>query len=348
MSFRIPPTPTYKRNLAELESYYKKALKELIKLLVNLDPKDLIRTELYSSLIRQITFIINDLDSSSKEWLEKTLTDAFENSVASSLVTMGFAKTLFEAKGTTQFSLISRNRVEAMLSDTFRDILKAHSVMEESLKNKVRELQAEVLKVNIVLQRGTITSAKDIKNKLIEEGFSKSLVEEYWKGITDASGKRWDLTTYSQMVARTKLQQAQAEGAKQTALENDSDLAVVSSHGAKDACRYFEGMIISLTGRTKGYKTYADLRASNLIFHPNCQHSLHPIGDLNVFPKSLKEEASNAEKSAEKALEDPNKIKQEDNKRRYEEQKAKQEELKRKRKQALEKARKAREQARSQ
>jgi hypothetical protein len=339
MSFRIPPTPTYKRNLIELESYYKKALKALIKLLVNLDPTDLIRSELYRSLIRQITFIINDLNASSQKWLEETLNEAFDNSVASALVTMGLAKTLLEAKGSTQFSLISRSRVEAMFADTFRDILKAHSVMEEGLKNKVRELQAEVLKLNTALQRGTATSARDIVDKFVEEGFSRSLVEENWKGIVDASGRRWDLTTYARMVARTKLQQVQVEGTTQTALENDSDLAVISSHGAKDACRHFEGMIISLTGRTRGYKTYAELRASNLIFHPNCQHSVQAIGDLEVFPQSLKEKARKAELSTDNALEDPDKIKQEDNKRRYLDRKSKQAELKRKRKQARQQSR---------
>jgi hypothetical protein len=348
MAFHIPPTPTYKRDLNELERVYKKALQEITRMLVNTDPEDLLRRDIYEALIRQLTFIINDLNNESRQWIEKTLYDAFEHSQGSALVTMGLAKTLEEAKGKQQFSLLSRQRIEAMIDDTFEDVLKATTKMSLDMKKLVREVQAEVLRVNTALQRGTVTSAKDLKTALMKEGFSKSLVEENWKGIVDAGGNRWDLTTYTRMVARTKLQQVQIEGATLTALENDTDLAMISSHGAKDSCRHFEGMIVSLTGKTKGYMTLAEVRGSNLIFHPNCQHSVHPIGDVEALPQSLKDKARKQEKAAERALENPEQLRREDAKRRYEEKKQLKEELKRKRKEALEKARKIRQENRSQ
>lgn len=336
---RIPPIPTYDRQLGDLEKHYKQALKEVTQLLVKVDPKDTIRHDYYSSIIRQLTFIINELNKNSREWIETTLTEAMEDSVASSLVTMGLANSLVEAKGLTEFSLIGRNRVEAMIADTFTDILKANSKMEETMKDKVRELQAGVLKQNTALQRGTVTSARDLREAFIKEGFSKSLVEENWKGIVDAGGKRWDLTTYTQMVSRTKLQQVQLEGAKQTALHNDTDLAIISSHGAKDACRHFEGMIVSLTGRTKGFPTLADVRGSNLIFHPNCQHSVHTIGDYDALPQAVKNKAVSAGKSAEKAMANSKEILKQDNARRYQEKKARVESTKQSKRSAIEKAR---------
>lgn len=177
----------------------------------------------------------------------------------------------------------------------------------------------------MALQRNSLTSARDIRSTLLEEGFSRTLLEDKWKGITDAGGKRWDLTTYSKMVAKTKLQQTQLEGAKVRALDNDSDLAVISSHGAKDSCRHFEGMIVSLTGRTKGYKTVAELRNSGLIFHPNCRHNVHPIGDLDAFPQKLKDKASQVERSADKVLENRDEIMKEENARRYQDSKDKKE-----------------------
>ncbi|MGG3561660.1 phage minor capsid protein [Neobacillus rhizosphaerae] len=321
MAFRTPPTPEYERDIKKLEAHYKKALKEVTKLLVKLDPKDTLRASLYNSLLRQITFIIDELNNKSREWLETTLTEAYEQGIANSLVSMGIAKDILQAKGSQEFSLISRNRVEAMIADTFRDVLKATTFMENTLKRRVRELQAEVLRQNTILQRGTVTSAKGMKQRLLAEGFLKSLVEENWKGIIDASGRRWDLTTYTSMVARTKLQQAHIEGVTQTALENGSDLAVISSHGAKDACRNFEGLIISLTGRTKGYRTLAELRNSGLIFHPNCQHSVHAIGDINAFPQSLKQKHGEKESQADFALKNAKEIKSKDNARRYKQKK---------------------------
>ncbi|MEH7116901.1 phage minor capsid protein [Neobacillus vireti] len=342
MSFHIPPTPIYEKDLARLEKVYKAALKELIEMLVNVDPTELLKREIYESILRQITFIIIDLNKESKAWLEETLTDAFGHSQASALVTMGLAKDLVEAKGKLKFTLMSRQRIESMINDTFRDVLKATTFMDNRLKTMVRETQAEVLRQNTALIRGTVTSAKDLKEALKDKGFSETLVEENWHGIIDSSGRRWDLTTYTRMVARTKLQQVQIEGARLQALENDTDLAIISSHGAKDACRNFEGMIVSMEGRTKGYRILSELRNSNLIFHPNCQHSIHPIGDVNALPKKVKEQASKAEQSADKALEDPKAILKADNARRYQEKKKRKAEILEKRKKALEKAREAR------
>jgi hypothetical protein len=346
MAWNPPPTPSYKRDLERLERVYKNALKSIISQLRAVDPEDLLRREIYESQIRQITFIVNDLNSEAQAWLTQTLTESFEHGQASALVTMGLASDIVEAKGKLSFSLMSRQRIEAMIDDTFEDILKAHSKMSADMKKLVREVQAEVLRNNIAMQRGTVTSAKDLKTALLKEGFSKSLVEENWKGIVDAGGNRWDLTTYTKMVARTKLQQAQIEGATIQALENDSDLAIISSHSAKDGCSHFEGMLVSLTGRTMGYMTLGEARGSGLIFHPNCQHTVHPVGDIEALPNKVKEKADKAQRSAEYATSNADKIKAEDNKRRYQEKKEKKEKLKEKRRKALEKARKAREEKR--
>ena len=55
------------------------------------------------------------------------------------------------------------------------------------------------------------------------------------------------------------------------------DLAIIPSKGAKDHCKNFEGMIISLTGLTKNYPTYDQLKATNLVFHPRCKHNPIPV-----------------------------------------------------------------------
>jgi hypothetical protein len=342
MSFTIPPTPTYKREIENLEKVYKQALRNISRQLKAVDPEDLLRQEIMESQIRQLTFIINELNEEAKLWIDLTLREAFETSQASALVTMGLAGSLVEAKGKLQFSLMSRRRIEAMIDDTFEDILQAHSKMDSNLKKLVREVQAEVLREQVAMQRGTVTSAKELKSALIKEGFSKNLIDERWVGVTDAGGKRWDLTTYTKMVARTKLQQVQIEGARLQALENDSDLAMISSHGAKDACARFEGMIVSLEGRTRGYMTIGDVRGSGLIFHPNCQHTVHPLGDVSALPKKLLDRADAQQKRAEDAVSNAELIKKEDNARRYKEAKEKREKLKESRRKALEKAREER------
>lgn len=339
MTFQIPPVPTYRKSLKTMEDIYKKAFLRAVEQLTNVSPDDLLKEEIYRSQIQQISVLMNELNGETKLWIKTTLEEAFIESQASAMVTMGLSKSLIEAKGVLKFSLLSRNRIESMINDTFSDVLKAHSVMGAGLKKLVRTTQAEVLRVNTALQRGTVTSAKDLKTALIGKGFSKSLVEDNWKGITDASGRRWDLTTYTKMVARTKLQQVQLEGARITSLENEKDLAIISSHGAKDACANFEGLVVSLHGNTRGYRTLAEVKASGLIFHPNCQHSVHPINDVDALPSRLMHKSYDAEDTAGDALGNIEKYRQRDNARRYQRMKQKRDKVKATRKASLVKAR---------
>lgn len=79
------------------------------------------------------------------------------------------------------------------------------------------------------------------------------------------------------MVIKTKNNDAFKQGIMERAKEEGMDLAIISDHSADDACSKWEGVIISMSGETEGYPSYAEARASNQVFHPNCEHTLHPI-----------------------------------------------------------------------
>ena len=44
-----------------------------------------------------------------------------------------------------------------------------------------------------------------------------------------------------------------------------------------------------MNGLTEGYPTYAELRRSNKIFHPNCKHKVTPIRDINLLPQIVRD-----------------------------------------------------------
>jgi len=96
------------------------------------------------------------------------------------------------------------------------------------------------------------------------------------------------------MVVRTKQQQAHVEGVRVESVERGVDLAVISSHGATDPCRNYEGLVISMNGETPGYKTYKELRQSGKIFHTNCKHHISPIRDIKLLPESLRKKHEEA------------------------------------------------------
>jgi hypothetical protein len=90
------------------------------------------------------------------------------------------------------------------------------------------------------------------------------------------------------MVARTKMNNAYIDAIREEALQDGTDLAIISTKpDTYDACKHYEGMIISLNGLTSGYLTYEGIKQSKECFHPNCGHFVRPIGGTDKVPDKL-------------------------------------------------------------
>ena len=186
--------------------------------------------------------------------------------------------------------------MEALVNDTYNDLLIATQNTEKKIKQLVRSVVSDTIRVKALEQLGRKTTRNAVVEKLTQQGLSRKLTDEAWVGIIDKAGRRWNLSTYAEMVVRTKLQQAHVEGVRVETLERGVDLAVISSHGAKDACASYEGMVISINGQTPGYKTYQELRQGGKIFHPNCKHHISPIRDVKLLPDSVRQKHEDAKK----------------------------------------------------
>lgn len=96
------------------------------------------------------------------------------------------------------------------------------------------------------------------------------------KGITsfvDNSGKKWNMATYVDMLTRTTTMQMHNEAKKVEFMAHGEDLVQVTYHTpCCEMCAPFNGVVLSLTGNTPGYKTLDDAKAAGL-FHPNCRHT---------------------------------------------------------------------------
>lgn len=177
---------------------------------------------------------------------------------------------------------VSRNKaIRALFTDTYGDILLATNNTSKAVKRVVREATREALQYQALRDRDYKAQSEDLFNRLSKKGLSKRLDAEGFVGIVDRAGRRWDLQTYTNMVSVTKTNQAFREGVIDFAKESGMDLAVISNHGAKDACSLWEGVVVSLTGATKGYPLLSDAIATNEIFHPNCKHKLHVIETID-------------------------------------------------------------------
>lgn len=172
---------------------------------------------------------------------------------------------------------INFNKANQLISDTMEDLLFATDNTKKSLKKVIRETVSKHLQLNALTGESYDTIRRLIIKDLQKQGLSKTISQKGFVGVVDRGGKKWNLNNYADMVVQTKTHQAYIEGLKDHSIETGDDLAIIPIKGAKDHCKNFEGMIISLTGATKGFATYDQLKATNLIFHPRCRHNVIPI-----------------------------------------------------------------------
>jgi hypothetical protein len=101
------------------------------------------------------------------------------------------------------------------------------------------------------------------------------------------------------MLIRTKAVEARNRGLINRLVENGVDLVQVSTHNSEhEACRRWEGRILSITGNTAGIPTVQDAVDAGL-FHPNCKHAINAVNaELALNTKSFNPQTKQYETTA--------------------------------------------------
>lgn len=295
--------PNYERDIEKYIKEYKRAMEEITERVLTLSDMSTIDNQQVNSLLSQITFILGDLSEKTDEWVVEHISKAFDEGRAGTILALGLsAESQSEALIGGAMSMLQRNTLDALIADTFEDLLYATQNTSRKVKKIVRDTVSERMRINTAQQLGRRTQTKDIVERLSKQGLSRRLKKDGWVGIVDKANRRWNLTTYAEMVVRTKMQQSYVEGVRSEALERGVDLAIISSHGATDPCSNHEGAIISMNGTTKGYPSYAELRGSDEIFHPNCKHTISPLRSPDLLPEDVYKKAEAQTKNSAKRM----------------------------------------------
>ncbi|NRF03073.1 phage minor capsid protein [Bacillus subtilis] len=280
------PTPKYDRDKKRMAKMLSKQYKQmfdylLLQLQFNPDDPKVIRE---AQIMRQINYWLKELDQALYKEIEKLIKKSFQDGQAYHLLSVKEAKNWEEAVSSASFNKLQRARIKAIVADTHGDILQATNNTSSAIKSVVRQTVSKVAQYHSLNNGNYKDMQKGLLKQLSKQGLSKTIVKEGFVGIKDRAGRKWDLATYSKMVVTTKTNQAFIEGVTHESEETGFDLAVITDHGAEDACKNWEGLVISLTGKTKGYITYKQAKATNEIFHPNCEHGVHSIRSLDMLP----------------------------------------------------------------
>lgn len=200
--------------------------------------------------------------------------------------------------------MIDRTVLIKVKKVTMQDLLQITRNTDYSVKKFIQDTMTKHLTVKNMKNMGRTDLAdmlvKELVGKKMRESLQKNMV-----AIVDNAGRRWNVDTYVDMVVQTKAHQVYVKGLQDFSDKNggNGDLARIPHNQLTvDACKNFEGLIISMTGATAGYRTYGELKATNLIFHPRCRHHPLPYWEESQIPEDVKKAHNDVSVKSDKVL----------------------------------------------
>jgi hypothetical protein len=280
MAWNPPPKQNYEYEADKLINEYKRAAVRLKNILLGSDFSTLTARE-RQRLLAEIVKILRELDSTAEKWINENIPKAYQDGQAAAIVSLGEAATLAQAAELVSKNKLNVDFVAAMVADTMDDLLMMTHNTEVQVKRAVRKIVGEQLRSKVTQNEGRKTMERDVKKAL-----RKELERAANFAIRDRANRIWSIDAYSEMVVRTKIQQAHLEGTTNEALSREAYYAVISDHNSKHlTCRRWENKIVKLTADAPGdYPTLAEVRATGGIFHPRCQHTVYPTRDVSLLP----------------------------------------------------------------
>jgi hypothetical protein len=284
---------TYEADNEEFDALYVVAWALIIQALMRLVqlPPNITNTQLLQferQVNAEIQAVFTQLERDAVNMATEKVSTAYREGVSYSRSAMSQDSKLTEVKA-NELNDSHKARLNKMVKQTQDDLLKATLNTSNNVKQLVRKVVSK--EMASMGNSGRIQKRSNMAKK-VEEGLRKQFIDNGIKdadvAIIDKANRKWKLRTYSSMVARTKMNNAYIDAIREEALQDGTDLAIISTKpDTYDACKHYEGMIISLNGLTSGYLTYEGIKQSKECFHPNCGHFVRPIGGTDKVPDKL-------------------------------------------------------------
>lgn len=222
------------------------------------------------AIIAQIDAILKELGQSTQDYIDEFIPEQYQTGADQGVSQLKAIDASVPIK--TGFNRIHREAIAALVDDT----AKAFGESLTGVGRSARLLLGKVAREQITQQLAT-GQIGGAATKRVQKQIMGVIQDQGITALVDKGGKRWSLDDYTEMLIRTKAVEARNTGLKNRLVENGYDLVQVSSHNSDhEACRVWEGKVLSITGETKGYPTIAQAEAAGL-FHPNCKHAINGL-----------------------------------------------------------------------
>lgn len=219
------------------------------------------KTEYLATMKKNIEAILQQLRAGNRTWCTEAIPRVYV--YGATMADRMITEAGFELKAGVGFGAIHQQAAQVLAENAFERLDNVAQVIGRQTNGIYRELALENVRGSVVGYDTWKQAADRFKEQLAERGVT---------GFKDRSGRMWRMTTYSEMVARTTIQEAHTQGTLNRLSEQGHDLIIVSRHRSPcELCGVWEGKVLSITGKTKGYPTFEEAKANGLM-HPNCRH----------------------------------------------------------------------------
>ena len=208
------------------------------------------------AMLKNVRKIRKDLLGGARDWSTQAIQEAYEAGQKSTGLGGGVG-----------FNAVHQQAVAVLAENAYGRFEIVDQVIGRRVNDVYRSIALENVTGQVVGYQTWQQTAKRIRSDMADRGIT---------GFVDAAGKRWDMETYAEMIARTTPRQAMIEGTKNRLLEHGHDLAEIVGGVGKNTCKTciaWNGRVVSLTGKTSGYPTLDEARDAG-VFHPMCTHNI--------------------------------------------------------------------------
>ena len=223
-----------------------------------------------------------DFISQAEDWLEDELADSYirgierGNSVGGAVTAGAFGAGLLtpiNPPSEPSQKIVERFNKYPEHIDTFS---RFKASAEEQLRftrlpvvrqqgDRIRDIIAEAS--STAYREGDVFTRRQFSQELMRRFSDQGIT-----GITYSNGRRVQLDSYCEMVARTQTQQAYNQANWNRLAERGVDLTVISVHfPCSDICEPFQGRVHSISGNDPNYPSLQSSIDEGL-FRPNCKH----------------------------------------------------------------------------
>ena len=174
------------------------------------------------------------------------------------------------------------NAVNQLRKKGFKKTLDNSKIYQQLSDARKQQLKMELERVIAGIKVNSRRNISEMRNALILE--KKKLATDFLGtfkkyGVAyfvDRGGARWTLDRYVKMLSTTTLISTKREAYFAKSLEWGNDLVKVlhlgTDHEPCPLCEPFEGKVLSITGKTRGYMSVSEAESYGL-FHVNCDHA---------------------------------------------------------------------------